>query len=98
MTLLDTGDQEPSGRKFGDSISDNLDLCKQLLGNTTLAGRERAKRAAHQIERVIEELRKAYPNDPAIGLGVMFAITYIGDQLVQSDNAVEGKGLIQLLS
>lgn len=83
---------------FGDSVDGNLDLIKQLLGNCTVGQKERAKRAAVQIESVVEAIRKDNANDPAVGLGLAFAIFYIAQNLAKSGSVKEDGPRIQLLS
>lgn len=80
--------------QFTDSLHDNLELCEQLMGGMTDAGKERAKRVAAKIETMVLAVRKDYPNDPAAAFGLMFALCYITRELVHIDNVGEEKSLI----
>ena len=83
---------------FNDSINDNLDLIKQLLGNLTPGQKQRAKRVAVKIEEVVSKIQKDHEGDPAGGLGLVFAVMYIAQNMVQNNSVGEDGPRIQLLS
>ena len=85
---------------FTDSIQDNLEAIRELLLDVPLSQRERAKRAASNLENAFTQLQKDYPKDITIALGAAFAIFALAQRLVdapkQGDNP--DRGTIQLLS
>jgi hypothetical protein len=86
---------------FSDSIDSNIEVLRELLGGLPPQSRGRAARAASKIEKAVVDLQKDNSSDPAVALGVAFAIYVIAQRLVQASGA-EGNGqpdgLIQLLS
>lgn len=84
--------------KFDDSISNNLETIRELLGNSTPAQVDRAKRIAMKIEDVVARIQKDNAKDPAAGLGLAFAMFFISQNLVQGGSVREDGPRIQLLS
>lgn len=86
--------------QFTDSIDNNLEILKELLGGIGPAHRERAKRAAVKLENVFTALQRDNPKDPAVALGAAFAIYTLAQRLVNAgqDGAPAESSLIQLLS
>jgi len=84
---------------MNDSITATLDEIKETLSQMPKESRERARHAGMHIVSVFEKMRNDYPTDPAVALGVAFAIFMIADTLIENDaeNSEHGKGLIQLL-
>lgn len=83
---------------FTDSLNENVDSLAALLSGIPPESRQRAKRAAVAIEKVVDALRKDHPRDPVVGLGVAFAVMLIAQRMVESEKSGEDKPLIQLLS
>lgn len=83
--------------QFGDSIDGNLETIRELLGNSTPGQKERAKRIAMKIEKVVAGIQKDNQSDGASGLGLAFAIFYIAQNLVQAGSVREDGPRIQLL-
>lgn len=84
--------------RFGDSIDENLDLIKELLGNCTPGQKERAKRTAVTIEKTLLAIQKDSKGDAAGGLGLAFAIMLTAQNLVKNESVQEDGPRIQLLS
>jgi hypothetical protein len=86
--------------EFNDSIANNTEVVRELLGGATADFRKRAQRAAVQIENTIVRINAGAPGDPAVSLGVTFALLKIIGLLMEAEkqHAQQGKGLIQLLS
>ena len=83
---------------FTDSIDENLEIIRELLGGIPPSERQRAKRAAVTLENTFTAIAKANPKDPAVGLGAAFAIFILAQRLVQAPSQSDSdKGLIQLL-
>ncbi len=84
---------------FTDSINENVETLRELLGGIPPESRRRAKKAAVTLENAFTRLQKDYPKDAAVALGAAFAILILAQRLVeapkQGDKA-EGS-LIQLL-
>src|ERR1700748_2435118 len=70
--------------KFSDSIHDNLELIKELLGNCTPGQKNRAKLVASRIEEVVKAIQKDNRGEPAAALGLTFAIFYIANEMVET--------------
>lgn len=85
---------------FGDSVEANIETVKELLQGMPPSARGRAKQAAVAIEKAVMGARMENPKDPAIALGVAFALFSFAQRIVQGDASDEGSGerLIQLLS
>lgn len=82
----------------GDTEAD-LNLVRELLDGIPPSARLRAKSAAVQIEKVYTGIAKNHPKDPAVGLGLAFAILYIAHELTSGvPQPGQKKGLIELLS
>jgi hypothetical protein len=86
--------------EFNDSIQNNMEVVRELLAGATADFRKRAQRAAVQIENTIMRIHAGAPADPAVSLGVTFALLKIMALLMEAEkqHAQAGKGLIQLLS
>jgi hypothetical protein len=84
---------------FTDSLSENIEILRELLGGIPPEARRRSKRAAVIIDNVFTGLQKDYPKDPAVALGAAFAVFLIAERLVEAkEQGGSDKGLIQLLS
>lgn len=84
---------------FTDSIEENVEVLRELLGGCPPGARHRAKRAAVTIEKAFTGLQKDHQSDPAVALGAAFAIYIIAQRLVQAERGTgDGKSMIQLLS
>jgi hypothetical protein len=87
--------------QFTDSIDENVEILRELLGGIQPEHRRRAKRAAVALENVFNDLKRDYPRDPAVALGAAFAIFLMAQRMVeapkQGDSTADGVGLIHLL-
>jgi hypothetical protein len=87
--------------QFTDSVSENVEILRELLGGLMPEHRRRAKKAAVALENVFNDLKKDYPRDPAVALGAAFAIFIMAQRMVeapkQGDKVADGMGLIHLL-
>ena len=84
---------------FNDSIENNLEVIKELLQGVPPSERDRAKRAAVAVEKVITALIKDNQGHPTVGLGMAFAVFTIAQRLTASPQEGDSdKRLIQLLS
>lgn len=87
---------------FTDSIENNLEVIKELMQAVPPSERGTSRRAAALVEKTVMGIMRQYPNQPAAGLGMAFAIFTIAQRLVQApkegDSEKTGSGLIQLLS
>lgn len=84
--------------QFTDSLSENLEVCAELLRGVPPDARNRAKKAAASVERVFTALQKDHPRDPAVALGFAFAIFKYCEKITARDDTGQQPGLIQLLS
>ncbi len=85
---------------FSDNIDQNLEVLRGLLGGISPESRRNAKGAAVAIEKTVMSIVKQHPKDPAVALGIAFAIFTIAERLVQQNEHNDpGPGsLIQLLN
>lgn len=84
---------------FTGHTASDLEIVRELLAGVPPSARLRAKSAAVQIERTYLGIIRNHPKDPAVGLGLAFAIFTIADRLVNGEpDKGQKKGLIQLLS
>lgn len=81
-----------------DSIHENIELIGELLAGMPADARERAKRAAVRIENIIVKIQKDSPKDPAVAIGVAFAVHIVAQRLVEKAADKEADSVIQLLS
>jgi hypothetical protein len=84
--------------QFSDSIDNNLDMLRALLGDCSPSELRRAQKAAGEIEKVVLQLRKDNPQDSAVGVGVAFAVHMIAQRLTQNATPSEERGSIILLN
>lgn len=84
--------------QFSDSIDENMETLRQLLGNCTAGQKERAKRIAVKIEKVVLAIQKDSKGDAAGGLGLVFAVMYVAQNMVRNNSVGEDGPRIQLLS
>lgn len=84
---------------FTDSITENVEMLRELLGGIPPESRRRAKGAAVALENQFTRLQKEYPKDPAIALGAAFAVFMLAQRLVEAPKQGDSaeKNLIQLL-
>lgn len=84
---------------FSDSIDENIELLRELLGGLPPEHRRMAKRAAVQIENVFTKLQKDNPKNAAVALGAAFAVFLLAQRLGEApEQGGSDKQLIQLLS
>jgi hypothetical protein len=83
---------------FTDSIEENLDKLRALLGDCAPSELARAKKAAAAIEKLVLELRRDNPQDSAVGVGVCFAVHMIAQRLTANATPSEERGSIILLN
>lgn len=84
---------------FNDSIENNLETIKELIQGVPPSERDRAKRAAVAIEKTVTALIKDNQGNPAVGLGMAFAVFTIAQRLSAAPQEGDSdKRLIQLLS
>jgi hypothetical protein len=84
---------------FNDSIENNIETIRELLQGVPPSERDRAKRAAMLIEKAVQGIMKDNHGNPAVGLGMAFAIYSIAQKLVQTpQEGDKSSGLIQLLT
>jgi hypothetical protein len=83
---------------FTDSIDGNIELLRELIGSLPPSKRDVCRRAAAKIENAVNAIKNDHGNDPAVGLGMAFAVCLVAKQLLESDNEGDKEGLIQLLS
>jgi hypothetical protein len=86
--------------EFTDSIDENVEILRELLGGIPPEARDRAKKAAIALENQFTRLQRDYPKDTAIALGAAFAVFMLAQRIVEAPKQGDGKdrGLIQLLS
>ena len=84
---------------FSDSISENIEILRELVGGLPPQHRNMAKKAATAIENVFTGLQKDHPKNPAVALGAAFAVFLLAERLCEApEQGGSDKGLIQLLS
>lgn len=84
---------------FVDSIDENIETLRALLGGLPAESRRRAKKAAVAIENVFTQLQKDYPKDAAVALGAAFAVFLLAERLCEApEQGGSDKKIIQLLS
>lgn len=85
--------------QFGDSVSENIETLRTLLGGMMPEHRRMAKKAAVTIENAWNGLIKDNPKSPAVALGAAFAIYLLAERLGEAEEqGGSDKQLIQLLS
>jgi hypothetical protein len=84
--------------KFTDSIEENVEVLRELLGGVPAGARNRAKQAASAVENMVVRLQADHPKDPVVALGTAFAIFVIAQRFIQAERGSDGKSMIQLLS
>jgi hypothetical protein len=85
--------------QFTDSISENIELLRELLGGLPPQHRRVAKKAAITIENVFTGLQKDHPKNAAVALGAAFAVFLLAERMCEApEQGDSDKGLIQLLS
>lgn len=84
---------------FTDSVTENVEMLRELLGGIPPESRRRAKGAAVALENTFTAMQKAYPKDPAVALGAAFAIFLLAQRLVEAPKQGDSaeKSMIQLL-
>lgn len=84
---------------LSDSIDASLDRIAEALRQMRPDTRAKAKEAAVLIESVVTTLRKDNPRNPAVALGVVFAIFKLAERFRDADRegASANKSMIQLL-
>lgn len=84
---------------FKDSIDENVEILRELLGGIPPESRKRAKKAAVALENAFTRLQKDHPKDAVVALGAAFAIFKLAQRLVEAPKQGDSdKRLIQLLS
>jgi hypothetical protein len=84
---------------FKDSIEENIELLRELLGGLPPEHRRMAKKAAVTIENVFTQLQKDHPKNAAVALGAAFAVFLLAQRLCDApEQGGSDKQLIQLLS
>lgn len=84
---------------FTDSIDENIELLRELVGGLPPEHRRMAKKAAVTIENVFTKLQKDHPKNAAVALGAAFAVFLLAQRLGEApEQGGSDKQLIQLLS
>ena len=84
---------------FTDSIDENVELLRELIGGIPSERRQQAKKAAAAIEKTWNDLIRDNPKNPAVALGAAFAIYMLAQRLGEApEQGGSDKKLIQLLS
>lgn len=84
---------------FTDSIEQNVELLRELIGGIPPGRRRQAKAAAVAIEKTWNDLIRDNPKNPAVALGAAFAIYLLAQRLGEApEQGGSDKKLIQLLS
>lgn len=84
---------------FTDSIDDNVELLRELIGGIPPERRRQAKKAAAAIEKTWNDLIRDNPKNPAVALGAAFAIYMLAQRLGEApEQGGSDKKLIELLS
>lgn len=84
---------------FNDSLENNLETIKELIQGVPPSERDRAKRAAVAVEKVVTALIRDNQGNPAVGLGMAFAVFTIAQRLAAAPQEGDSdKRLIHLLS
>lgn len=84
--------------QFTDSISENIEILRELLVGLPPQSRKRAQRAAVEFENTFNRLQKDNPKDAAIALGAAFAVFLLAERMVDAPKQGDSQqGLIQLL-
>lgn len=87
--------------QFTDSISENIELIRELISGLPSESRHNAKKAAAAIENTIVALKKDNPRNLGVATGVAFAIFKIAEDITRPPEDADGKtqkSMIQLLS
>lgn len=83
---------------FTDSIENNLETIRELMGALPPSERERGKRAAVMVEKTVNAIIKDNQGHPAAGLGMAFAVFIVAQRLVAAPQEGDGEQrLIKLL-
>lgn len=83
---------------FTDNNDENLEVVKELIRGMPAAAQQRARKTGERLVNLIDKMKKENPTDPAIALGVAFAVFYTADHFVKQEQQGHEKGIIQLLS
>lgn len=84
---------------FKDSIDENVEILRELLGGIPPESRRRAQKAAVMLENTFTRLQQDHPKDAVVALGAAFAIFKLAQRLVEAPKQGDSdKRLIQLLS
>ena len=79
--------------RFSDSIDENLGIIQDLISGMPSGAQQRARSIAMKIQEVIERAKKEAPKDPAVGLGIVWAVHFTAKHMTE-----DNRGLIQLLT
>lgn len=83
--------------QFTDSLQENLEVVTELLRGVPPDARHRARKAAAMVEAAWNAIQKDHPRDPAVALGVAFAIFKFAEKITTVGDDGQQKGLIQFL-
>jgi hypothetical protein len=84
---------------LSDSITHTREMLREVLRAVPPEHRRTAKAAAVAIEKAFTEARQQAPRDPAVAIGLAFAIFEIADRLITLEQESNAQGsLIQLLN
>ena len=84
---------------FTDSIDENVELLRELIGGIPGPRRKQAQKAAAAVEKTWNDLIRDNPKNPAVALGAAFAIYMLAQRLGEApEQGGSDKKLIELLS
>ena len=78
---------------FTGNVEDDLNTVRELISGMPASAQGRARKIAEKIRLIVEEIKKDNSKDPAAGVGLLFALMFTYDAMIQDNRSV-----IQLLS
>lgn len=78
---------------FTGTVEDDLNTVRELITGMPASAQHRARAIAEKIRIIVEQVQKDNPKDPAAGVGLLFALLFTYDAMIQ-----DNRSLIQLLS
>jgi hypothetical protein len=73
---------------FTGQIEEDMNLLSELISGMTPAQQQRARKTGERIMQIVEQIRKDDPRDPAVGVGLAWALLFTAKHMTQDNRSV----------
>jgi len=76
------------GLTFTGVVEDDMNTIREIISGMPATAQQRARKTAEKIRLVVEQIKQDNPKDPAAGVGLLFAVLFIADEMTKDNRSV----------